>query len=54
MDWEELGWGGDKSWHSSVMWEAKDSHPTVETEGRGNISQLGLGNGEAQGGYPQG
>ena len=42
MDWEE--WGGcDK--YSSVMWEAKDSHPTVETGG-GNKSQLGLGNGE--------
>lgn len=28
------------------MREAKDSHPTVETEGGGNISQLGLGTGE--------
>lgn len=28
------------------MWEAKDSHPTVETDGGGNISQLGLGTGE--------
>lgn len=38
--------GGDKSWRSSVMWEAKDSLSMVETEGGANIRQVGLGNGE--------
>lgn len=37
--------GGDKSWRSSVMWEAKDSLSMVETGGA-NIRQVGLGNGE--------
>ena len=40
-----IGRSGGMDKYSSVMWEAKDSHPMVETGG-GNKSQLGLGNGD--------
>ena len=50
---ERSGVGGDKSWRSSVMWEAKNSHLTVETKGGASWVWEMVKLYDAQGGYPQ-